>query len=141
MTRPGLTTATQPSGEPLPEPVRLVGLAAPGRATRRAGAARRGPAGAATACTGATVAAIALGARRRRGDVGEVGARVALGHDLSLVHPALHADAPERGARLVEAVVDVRAHRVQRHTTVGVAFGARHLRSPKAAGDLHLHAL
>ncbi len=43
--------------------------------------------------------------------------------------------------RLVEAVVDVGAHRVQRHAPVGVALGARHLGAAEAPGDLHLDAL
>src|SRR5579884_2776117 len=37
----------------------------------------------------------------------QVGPGIALGHDLALVDPALHADAAEGGGRLVEAVVDV----------------------------------
>ena len=71
----------------------------------------------------------------------EVGAGVALGHDLALVDPALDADAAGRRARLVEAVVDVGAHRVQRHAAVGVGLGARHLGAAEAAGDLDLDAL
>src|ERR671922_157535 len=59
--------------------------------------------------------AVALALRGGRLEVGEVGAGVALGHDLALVYPALDADAPEGRARLVEAVVDVGAQRVQRH--------------------------
>ena len=42
---------------------------------------------------------------------------------------------------LVEAVVDVRAHRVQRDATVGVGLGAGHLRATEATGDLDLAAL
>ena len=41
----------------------------------------------------------------------------------------------------MEAVVDVRTQRVQRHAAVGVALGARHLGAAQAAGDLDLHAL
>ena len=41
----------------------------------------------------------------------------------------------------MEAIVDVRAQRVQRHATVGVALGARHLRAAEATRDLHLDAL
>jgi hypothetical protein len=41
----------------------------------------------------------------------------------------------------VEAVVDVRAQRVQRDATVGVALGARHLGAAEATGDLDLDAL
>ena len=50
----------------------------------------------------------------------QVGARVALGHDLALVDPALHADAAERRLGLEEAVVDVGAQRVQRDATLAV---------------------
>src|SRR6185437_13649320 len=60
----------------------------------------------------AAVAAVAAVARRgRRRHVRQVGAGVALRHDLALVDPALDPDAAEGGARLVEAVVDVRPHR------------------------------
>src|SRR5438445_786141 len=117
ITRPGLTTATQPSGEPLPEPIRV---AAPAPAALAVLARRR---------------------RRRGLHLGQVGAGVALGHDLALVHPALDADAPERRARLVEAVVDVGAQRVQRDAPVGVGLGARHLRAAQAPADLDLAAL
>src|SRR5207237_10153998 len=118
--------------------------------------AARAPPGAAPVCAAPAAAAaaapaavtpvapapVALATRRgRRGHVGEVGAGVALGHDLALVDPALHADAPECRARLVEAVVDVGAHRVQRDAPVGVAFGARHLGPAEAPGDPHLDAL
>src|SRR5206468_2889721 len=42
------------------------------------------------------------------------------GRRLALVDPDLHADPAEGGARLVEAVVDVRAQRVQRHPALAV---------------------
>ena len=41
----------------------------------------------------------------------------------------------------MEAVVDVRAQRVQRHAAVGVALGAGHLGAAQATGDLNLDAL
>src|SRR5690606_34480231 len=47
----------------------------------------------------------------------------------------------EGGLGLVEAVVDVRAQRVQRHTTLAVELGAAHLRTAEAAGDLDADAL
>src|SRR5215218_7840832 len=72
---------------------------------------------------------------------GQVGAGVAGGHDLALVDPALDADAAERRAGLVEAVVDVGAQRVQRHPTVVVHLGPRHLGAAEPAGDLDLAAL
>src|SRR4029079_514284 len=87
-------------------------------------------------------AIVAIGlARARIVERGQVGAGVAGGHDLALVDPALHADAAERRAGLVEAVVDVRAQRVQRHAAVVVHLRARHLRAAEAAGDLDLAAL
>src|SRR5581483_9806093 len=68
------------------------------------------------------------------------GHAVALRHDLALVDPDLDADAPGRGLRLDEAVVDVGADRVQRHTALRVLLGAAHLRAAEAAGALHLDA-
>src|SRR5450755_2072772 len=56
---------------------------------------------------------------------------------LALVDPDLHADAAERGAGLVEAVVDVRAQRVQWHPPLAVELRARHLRAAEAARALH----
>src|SRR5882724_49508 len=90
----------------------------------------------------ASAATIAIGARGGRcGHVCQVSARVALGHDFALIDPALDADSSERRARLVEAVVDVGAHRVQRHAAVGIGFGAGHLGAAEATGDLDLDAL
>src|SRR4029079_1575627 len=70
----------------------------------------------------------------------EVGAE-GLRHHLALVDPAFDAAPPGRGAGLEEAVVDVGAQRVQRHATVGILFGPRHLGTAEAAGDLDLDAL
>ena len=61
--------------------------------------------------------------------------------DVALVDPDLHADAAEGGLGLVEAVVDVRAERVQRHTTLAVELGAAHLGAAEAAGDLDADTL
>src|SRR5205807_9855461 len=65
-------------------------------------------------------------------------ALVALRHDLALVDPDLHADAAEGRLRLDEAVVDVRADRVQRYAALRVHLGAAHLGAaePAAADDL-----
>src|SRR3989442_272792 len=65
-------------------------------------------------------------------------AAVTLGHDLALVDPDLDADPAERRLRLDEAVVDVRADRVQRHAALGVGLRAAHLGAaePSAARDL-----
>src|SRR5262249_24800796 len=56
--------------------------------------------------------------------------RLALGPGLrgvTAVDPDLDADPAERGAGLVEAVVDVRAQRVQRHPALAVELRAGHL--------------
>ena len=122
----------------------------PGPLDHRDRHGRRTAAATTTAATSAAVTAVAATAvtatalgRLRRGLVHdrEIGAGVALGHDLALVDPALDADPAERGSRLVEAVVNVRAQRVQRHATVGIALGARHLGATQASGALHLDAL
>jgi len=66
---------------------------------------------------------------------------VALRHDLALVDPDLDAD-PARGRLgLDEAVVDVRANRVQRDAALGVALRAAHLRAAEAAAALDADAL
>src|SRR6476660_6045245 len=173
MTRPGLITATHPSGEPLPLPMRVsagffvTGLSGkmliqtfPPRLILRVIAIRAAsiwrfetqPASSALRpyspnCTlvppldrpamrprcclrcltrfginmtsaplpsvGAARRAVLAAAPRRRllalrltVGLQLVGGAVALGHDLALVDPALDADAPERRARLVKAVVD-----------------------------------
>src|SRR5580704_6045931 len=70
--------------------------------------------------------------------------RLALGPGLrsfAAIDPDLHADPAERGPGLVEAVVDVRAQRVQRHPALAVELGPGHLRAAEAAGALHPDAL
>src|SRR5262249_19384922 len=69
-----------------------------------------------------------------------VGARL-VGEDLPLVDPPLHADTPERGARLGLAVIDVGAERVQRHAAFAVRLLARHLRATEPPAALHADAL
>src|SRR5450756_1879264 len=59
-----------------------------------------------------------------------------LGH-VALVDPDLHTDPAEGGAGLEEAVVDVRAQRVQRHPTLAVELAAAHLGTAEAARALH----
>src|SRR6266852_7116695 len=59
------------------------------------------------------------------------------GRRLAAVDPDLHADPAEGGAGLVEAVVNVRAQRVQRHAALTVELRARHLRAAEAARALH----
>src|SRR4051794_3341123 len=64
----------------------------------------------------------------------------ALRHDLALVDPDLDAD-PARGRlRLDEAVVDVRADRVQRDASLAVHLAPAHLAAAEAARALDLHA-
>src|SRR5262245_9314225 len=65
----------------------------------------------------------------------------ALGHDLAFVDPDLDADSAEGRLRLDEAVVDVRANRVQRNTAFGIALGAAHLGAAEPPAALHLNAV
>src|SRR6185312_6897270 len=58
----------------------------------------------------------------------------ALGHDLALVDPHLHADPAEGRLRLGEPVVDVGTQGVQRHAALAVLLRARHLRAALGAG-------
>src|SRR5215470_5957909 len=51
------------------------------------------------------------------------------GRRLAAVDPDLDPDPAERGPRLVEAVVDVGAQRVQRHPALAVELRPRHLRA------------
>src|SRR3954453_8108867 len=145
--RPGRPPPPPPP-PPAPGSTRTAGAAGAARsAAATAGPARSAAAAAAASAASvpATAPAAAVAAILRpllRGvHLGEVGARVALRHDLALVDPALHADAPERRARLVKAVVDVGAQRVQRDAAVGVALGACHLGAAQAPRDLPLAAL
>src|SRR5215468_6054996 len=59
------------------------------------------------------------------------------GQHLALEDPHLHTDGPVRRVRLGEAVVDVGADGVQRHSSVAIPFAARDLRAPQPprAGD------
>src|SRR6476469_2381481 len=105
---------------------------------------RRGGAAAVDGATGAARRALAraLGTRAaRRARRGGLRLRELAGGDVARVDPHLHADPAEGGAGLVEAVVDVRAQRVQRHTTLAVELRARHLRAAEAARALHPDAL
>src|SRR5919202_677576 len=67
-----------------------------------------------------------------------LGARAA---GVALVDPDLHADPAEGGAGLVDAVVDVRAERVQRHPALAVELRPAHLGAAQATGALHPDAL
>src|SRR6185369_5488882 len=64
----------------------------------------------------------------------------ALRHDLALVDPDLHTDAARGGARLDEAVVDVRPDRVERHAALVVGLAPAHLAAAETARALDLHA-
>src|SRR4029079_16007061 len=73
-----------------------------------------------------------------RGAAGR-GLRLALGPragHVTLVDPDLHADPAEGRTGLVEAVVDVRAQRVQRHPALAVELRPRHLGATEPAGAL-----
>src|SRR6185369_15631723 len=60
---------------------------------------------------------------------------------VTLVDPDLDADPAERRAGLEEAVLDVRAQRVQRDPALAVELGAAHLGAAEAARDLNPDAL
>src|SRR5204863_7235901 len=62
-------------------------------------------------------------------------------HDLALVDPDLDADPSGRRLRLSEAVVDVGADGMQRHSALGVALGAAHLAAAEPAATHDLDAL
>src|SRR6478736_4043782 len=60
---------------------------------------------------------------------------------LAAVDPYLHADPAEGRPGLVEAVVDVRPERVQRHPALTVELRPGHFRAAQAPGALHPDAL
>src|SRR4051812_13020385 len=97
--------------------------------------------GTAAATTGADDASargtrgVADGHRGLLGDL--VLGRGLVGQDLALVDPDLHADAPERGAGLGVAVVDVGPQRVQRDAALAVPLLAAHLGAAEATAALH----
>src|SRR5205807_8621193 len=92
-------------------------------ATTRAGARR-------------TLAARTIGTRRNRR-----GRFTLATDDVALVNPDLDADPAEGRLGLVQAVVDVGAQRVQRHTAFAVELRAAHLGATEAARALHADAL
>src|SRR3569833_573827 len=99
---------------------------------------------AAATATAATTALRALATAAATGGALLRGLRLALGaarRRLTLVDPDLHADAAEGRTGLVEAVVVVRAERVQGHLALAVELRAGHLGAAQAAAALHLDAL
>src|SRR5215212_6658065 len=106
------------------------------------GTAGLGPAGGGAGRTRATLRTLGALAALLPGGEGleglPLGTRAA---DVTLVDPHLHADAAEGGAGLVQAVVDVRAERVQRHPALAVELRPAHLRAAEATGALHADAL
>src|SRR5690349_11034733 len=64
----------------------------------------------------------------------------ARGEPLALVEPHLHADLSVGGVGFREAVVNVRAQRLQRQLAVQVPLRARDFRAVQAARDAHLDA-
>src|SRR5207244_3380995 len=91
------------------------------------------------AATGALPGGLANGHGRLLGDL--VLGRRLVGEDVALVDPDLHADAPERRARLRLAVVDVGPQGVQRHPAFAVPLLAAHLGAAEASAALHPDAL
>src|SRR5215470_12806794 len=59
------------------------------------------------------------------------------GRGFAPVDPDLDPDPAERRTRHVEAVVDVRAQRVQRHPPLAVELRPRHFRATEPTGALH----
>src|SRR5262249_9125209 len=81
---------------------------------------------------------LADGHRRLAGDLLLRGD--AIGQDVALVDPDLHADASGRGLRLAKAVVDVRAQGVERHAPLPIGLLAGHLRAAEAPRALDADA-
>src|SRR5260221_39120 len=128
--RPPLQTPRAPAGAPSAPRPRGTAAAAtpPGTAATASLGPRR------SELLGIAGAAAATAARVHLTQPGAGGVALeALGHDLALVDPDLDADPAERRLGLGEAVVDVGAQRVQRHTTLAVLLGARHLGATQAA--------
>src|SRR3954452_21198682 len=99
------------------------------------------PAGRGTGGAGATRTLLALSTLLARGKGLEglaLGTRAA---HVALVDPHLDADAAEGGPGLVQAVVDVRAERVQRYPALAVELRPAHLRAAETAGALRPDAL
>ncbi len=61
--------------------------------------------------------------------------------DVAAIDPGLDADDAVGGVRLGKTVVDVRAQRVQRQTTLQIPLGTRDFVAVQAAGDANLDAL
>src|SRR5580704_2966596 len=61
--------------------------------------------------------------------------------NIPAVNPRLHADHAIRRARFGKAVVNVRAQRVQRQTTLQIPLGARDFVAVQTARDANLDAL
>src|SRR5690606_21798514 len=95
----------------------------------------------ATAAT--TGRAVGTAARRAvaRAGCGVLGADLGDVLDVALVDPDLHTDAAEGRLGLEEAVVHVRAERVQGHTALAVELRAGHLGAAETATALDLDAL
>src|SRR6185312_15335499 len=78
--------------------------------------------------------------KRARGDRNDIPALLLL-VDIATVHPGLDADDAERRVSLGETVVDVRAQRVQRETTLQIPLGAGDFVAVQAARHADLDAL
>src|SRR5947208_3022665 len=128
MIRPGLTRATQSSGEPLPEPMRT-----------SAGRRDTGPSG--TMRSHVRPARVMWRATARRAALLHFGQLPVGGHrivldDLALEHPDLDADDAIGRTRHAVAEVDVGTQRMQRHAAFAIPLGTGDLGAAQTAGDV-----
>ena len=139
-----VASGAAPAGAPpvvAPAPACSAARGAPGLGARPGRARRAGTAPAGTVVRAAATATAATRVTRRGVERGlALGLALAADH-VALVDPDLHADAAEVGPGLEQAVVDLRAQRVQRHAPLAVELGARHLGATEPAGALHPDAL
>src|SRR5690606_39264143 len=136
-----LLAVLQPAGDQHGSTLRSGGLGGSCRRCRGLGRRSGRSLGAArSTTTNGAVAPVATTTRGARRGSCLLHRELLLGH-VALVDPDLHADATEGGARLVQAVVDVGAQRVQGHAALAVELAAAHLGATEATRALHTDAL
>src|SRR5690606_6794994 len=136
-----LLAVLQPARDQHGSGLRSGGLGGSRRGLRSGGRGGLRTRGVRTAATASgTVAPVATATGSARSGRGLLLRELLLRH-VALVDPDLDADAAEGRAGLVEAVVDVRAQRVQGHAALAVELAAAHLGATEAARALHTDAL